>query len=137
MKVLIKIVLMKWDSRINPRSEFTMEQFNYILQKCILIKLSKHSNHIQSLSLFVLLHFQRLWWSNFRGEKVPDMYWEKRNGELASGDDISVFVVDVSKIRSFLSNPDWFFVLSIIFAFKTEFFLRNKNHLNIHSNMMK
>ena len=42
-----------------------------------------------------------------RGVKVPDMYWEKKNGELASGDDISVVVADISKVMSFISNPDW------------------------------
>ena len=31
-----------------------------------------------------------------------DGYWEKENGQLASGDDISVFVIPLNK---FMSNP--------------------------------
>ena len=32
-----------------------------------------------------------------RGDRVPDMYWEKKNGELASGDDISVLTVSLKE----------------------------------------
>jgi hypothetical protein len=39
-----------------------------------------------------------------RGDKVPDMYWEKSNGELASGDDITVILVDMNKIKAFISS---------------------------------
>ncbi len=40
----------------------------------------------------------------FRGDKVPDLYWEKKNGELASGDDITVLVANLAKIRNFISG---------------------------------
>ena len=37
-----------------------------------------------------------------RGHQTPDGYWEKKNGDLASGDDISCLAVPIAKIKEFL-----------------------------------
>ena len=37
-----------------------------------------------------------------RGYQTPDGYWEKKNGDLASGDDISCLAVPIAKIKEFL-----------------------------------
>ena len=39
-----------------------------------------------------------------RGERVPDMYWEKKNGEYASGDDISVIAVSLKEVFYLLNG---------------------------------
>ena len=39
-----------------------------------------------------------------RGERVPDMYWEKKNGEYASGDDISVIAVSLKEVFHLLNG---------------------------------
>lgn len=42
-----------------------------------------------------------------RGEKTTDGYWEKKNGDLASGDDISCLAIPISKVASFINaNQD-------------------------------
>ncbi|CAB4056074.1 MSI [Lepeophtheirus salmonis] len=41
-----------------------------------------------------------------RGDKMPELYWEMSNGELSSGDDISVFVVSLNKPPKFFSILD-------------------------------
>jgi len=35
-----------------------------------------------------------------RGDRLPDTYWEKKNGDFASGDDISVLVISLKEIMS-------------------------------------
>jgi len=42
-----------------------------------------------------------------RGERVPDMYWEKKNGELASGDDISVITVSLKEAFCLTRNKQF------------------------------
>ena len=37
-----------------------------------------------------------------RGERVPDMYWEKKNGDLASGDDITVLTISLKEMLAII-----------------------------------
>ena len=39
-----------------------------------------------------------------RGEKCQGSYWEKDDGDLASGDDITVCVITLSKIQAALKR---------------------------------
>jgi serine/threonine protein phosphatase PrpC len=39
-----------------------------------------------------------------RGTQVPDGYWEKKSGDMASGDDITCIAVDIGSVKQFL-NP--------------------------------
>ena len=45
----------------------------------------------------VLINF-----SEARGTQSPDGYWEKKNGDLASGDDITCLVLPIKDIRDYL-----------------------------------
>ena len=42
-----------------------------------------------------------------RGERVPDMYWAKKNGDYASGDDISVITVSLKEVFCLLSGKSF------------------------------
>ena len=41
-----------------------------------------------------------------RGDRLPDMYWEKKNGDLASGDDISVLTVSLKDALSIINREN-------------------------------
>ena len=52
------------------------------------------------------LYFRKLVLAS-RGERVPDMYWEKKNGDYASGDDISVITVSLKEVFCLLSGKSF------------------------------
>ena len=43
-----------------------------------------------------------LFFPEARGTQSPDGYWEKKNGDLASGDDITCFVLPITDVRDHL-----------------------------------
>ena len=43
-----------------------------------------------------------LYFVEARGTQSHDGYWEKKNGELASGDDITCFVLPIKDVRDHL-----------------------------------
>ena len=43
-----------------------------------------------------------------RGEKIPDRDWEKKRGEIASGDDISVITVSLKEAFCLINNKESF-----------------------------
>ena len=41
-----------------------------------------------------------------RGHQVPDGFWEKKNGDLASGDDITCITVAISDVKKALMKTE-------------------------------
>jgi len=58
---------------------------------------SKHTSSIEMAKGLVM---------EARGHQVPDGFWEKKNGDLASGDDITCITVAISDVKQALMKPE-------------------------------